>query len=160
MLEETIIASISTPIGMLRISAQAEVICSVLFDESSAETHLPEEFSSIVKQFEEYFSGKRQTFDFDLIPGGTPFQLAVWKIVMDIPYGKTRSYGEIAQQMGLKNGARAVGLAVGANPLLIVVPCHRVVGSNGQLTGYAGGIDRKKWLLRHEAANLPFQLKA
>jgi methylated-DNA-[protein]-cysteine S-methyltransferase len=145
---------------MLRISAQAEVICSVLFDESSAETHLPEEFSSIVKQFEEYFSGKRQTFDFDLIPGGTPFQLAVWEIVMDIPYGKTRSYGEIAQQMGLKNGARAVGLAVGANPLLIVVPCHRVVGSNGQLTGYAGGIDRKKWLLRHEAANLPFQLKA
>ena len=79
---------------------------------------------------------------------------------MNIPYGKTLTYKEIAQQMGVKNGARAVGLAVGANPLLVVVPCHRVIGSRGQLSGYAGGIDRKKWLLRHEAANMRFQLKA
>ena len=158
MQEETTTALISTPAGMLKVTACAGVLSSVLFDDNSTEANIPEKLSFIATQLEYYFSGKRQSFDFDLAPAGTPFQLAVWKIIQDIPYGKTRSYGDIAHQIGLKNGARAVGLATGANPLLVVVPCHRVVGKNGQLTGYAGGIDRKKWLLRHEAANLPFQL--
>lgn len=160
MLNEIITASIVTPAGTLRISARSGILDGVIFDDSSAERHIPDELSSIAVQLDDYFSGRRQTFDIDIEPDGTAFQLAVWKIVMNIPYGKTLTYKEIAQQMGVKNGARAVGLAVGANPLLVVVPCHRVIGSRGQLSGYAGGIDRKKWLLRHEAANMRFQLKA
>lgn len=104
------------------------------------------------RQLEEYFAGKRTTFDLPLAPTGTAFQQRVWKALREVPFGKTASYGDIARRIGNPKGVRAVGLANGRNPISIVVPCHRVIGSDGSLTGYGGGLDRKQWLLRHEGA--------
>jgi methylated-DNA-[protein]-cysteine S-methyltransferase len=101
-------------------------------------------------QLDDYFAGDRHSFDLPLAPVGTDFQHQVWHLLRHIPYGQTRSYGDLAQDLGLPGGARAVGAANGRNPLSIVVPCHRVIAASGALTGYAGGIDRKQWLLRHE----------
>ena len=101
-------------------------------------------------QLGEYFEGHRQDFDLPLDPTGTEFQLSAWTALRSIPFGTTVSYGEQAEQMGDKRKARAVGAANGRNPISIIVPCHRVVGSNGSLTGFAGGIDTKDWLLIHE----------
>lgn len=103
-----------------------------------------------ITQLEEYFRGERFAFTIPLNPQGTPFQHRVWDLLLQIPYGETVSYQEIAKKQGGANFTRAVGLANAANPIPIVIPCHRVVGSNGKLTGYGGGIDRKKWLLQHE----------
>lgn len=103
------------------------------------------------RQLGEYFSGKRSVFDLVLEPVGTAFQLATWAVLRTIPFGVTITYGEQARAMGKPSAVRAVGGANGRNPLAIVVPCHRVVGSGGRLTGYAGGVDRKAWLLAHEA---------
>lgn len=102
-----------------------------------------------------YFSGNPQQPDFPLNPHGTPFQKQVWDMLLTIPYGQVRTYGDIAREMAVRTGkqkmsAQAVGQAVGANPISILIPCHRVVGANGKLTGYAGGLDKKEWLLRHE----------
>ena len=102
-----------------------------------------------------YFSGTPSEVTFPLNPHGTPFQKQVWEILLTIPYGKTTTYGAIAREIALRTGkekmsAQAVGQAVGANPISILIPCHRVVGANGKLTGYAGGLDKKEWLLRHE----------
>ncbi len=105
------------------------------------------------KQLDEYFAGKRKTFDLRLNPKGTPFQKKVWAALCEIPYGKTASYKEIAQAVGNPDAARAVGMACNKNPIAIVIPCHRVVGSNGALTGYASGLDRKKQLLEFEQSN-------
>ena len=149
---------IKTPLGMLAISVQDGFVDKIYFDENLKEEQTPEDLSFIAGEFKDYFSGKIQTFHFDVFPKGTPFQLKVWEAIQEIPYGETRSYGEIATHLGLKNGARAVGLAVGANPLPLVIPCHRVIGTNGKLTGYSGGLERKKWLLRHEAKNSPFHI--
>jgi methylated-DNA-[protein]-cysteine S-methyltransferase len=107
------------------------------------------------RQLREYFAGDRTTFDLPLAPVGTPFQAQVWMALRDIPAGETRSYGQIAARLGKPSASRAVGAANGQNPLAVVVPCHRVVGANGTLTGYAGGLDRKAWLLKHEARALP-----
>lgn len=101
-------------------------------------------------QFDRYFSGTSNTFDLPLAPRGTPFQQEVWQALCDIGYGETISYAELARRIGRPNASRAVGLANGANPLAIIVPCHRVIGANGSLTGYGGGIDAKRWLLDHE----------
>ncbi|MFN3255693.1 MAG: methylated-DNA--[protein]-cysteine S-methyltransferase [Ilumatobacter sp.] len=101
-------------------------------------------------QIEEYFAGTRLVFDLPLDPVGTPFQCEVWNVLRSIPYGATMSYGEQARQLGDVNKARAVGAANGRNPISIIVPCHRVVGSNGSLTGFAGGVEAKRWLLDHE----------
>lgn len=158
-MDEETTAFISTPLGLLQISAQDGLITRVQFTEAKHEVSIPDELLPVVRQLEDYFSAKSQTIDFEISPAGTPFQKEVWKIVQKIPFGQTRSYGDIARQLGIENGARAVGLAVGANPLLIVIPCHRVLGKSGKLTGYAGGIERKQWLLRHEASNTAFQLK-
>ena len=98
----------------------------------------------------EYFCGARRSFHLPLAPEGTPFQLRVWQALSTIPYGETLSYGELARRLGVSGGARAVGLANGANPLPIVVPCHRVIGASGSLTGYGGGLERKTWLIDHE----------
>ncbi|MBT5275761.1 methylated-DNA--[protein]-cysteine S-methyltransferase, partial [Ilumatobacter sp.] len=106
--------------------------------------------SSAVAQLGEYFDGHRQDFDLPLDPTGTEFQQSAWTALRTIPFGTTVSYGEQAEQMGDKRKARAVGAANGRNPISIIVPCHRVVGSNGSLTGFAGGIDTKDWLLTHE----------
>jgi methylated-DNA-[protein]-cysteine S-methyltransferase len=106
--------------------------------------------SIAVEQLGEYFDGRRQNFDLPLDPTGTEFQQSAWTVLRTIPFGTTVSYGEQAEQMGDKRKARAVGAANGRNPISIIVPCHRVVGSNGSLTGFAGGIDTKDWLLTHE----------
>ena len=102
------------------------------------------------RQLAEYFAGERKVFDLVLEPVGTAFQLAVWQVLRTIDYGATISYGEQARALGKPTAVRAVGAANGRNPLAIVVPCHRVVGADGRLTGYAGGVDRKAWLLNHE----------
>lgn len=102
------------------------------------------------RQLTEYFAGERQVFDLVLKPMGTPFQLAAWQVLRTIRYGTTISYAEQARALGKPSAVRAVGGANGRNPLAIVVPCHRVVGADGRLTGYAGGVDRKAWLLDHE----------
>ncbi|HSG40106.1 MAG TPA: methylated-DNA--[protein]-cysteine S-methyltransferase [Thermoanaerobaculia bacterium] len=108
------------------------------------------------RQLEEYFAGERQEFDLQLAPQGTPFELSVWEELKRIPFGETRSYGEIAQAIGRPGSARAVGRANGANPLPIVVPCHRVIGADGSLTGFGGGLDAKERLLEIEGRALPF----
>jgi methylated-DNA-[protein]-cysteine S-methyltransferase len=105
-----------------------------------------------IRQLDEYFAGTRREFELDLAPQGTPFQLAVWNALLSIPYGSTASYGDIARSVGRPNAVRAVGQANGRNPLAIVVPCHRVIGSDHSLTGYGGGIDRKRFLLALEGA--------
>ena len=102
------------------------------------------------RQLEEYFKGERRDFDLPLHLDGTEFQKRAWRNLMEIGYGETRSYGEQARRIGNANASRAVGLANGKNPIPIVVPCHRVIGANGSLTGFGGGIDRKRWLLAHE----------
>ncbi|HEY4946215.1 MAG TPA: methylated-DNA--[protein]-cysteine S-methyltransferase [Candidatus Limnocylindrales bacterium] len=109
-------------------------------------------FGEVKRQLDEYFAGTRTTFDLPLAPSGTPFQLRVWAALTRIPWGTTVTYGELAARAGHPGAAKAVGAAVGHNPLSIVVPCHRVVGADGTLTGYAGGIDRKATLLALEAA--------
>lgn len=119
------------------------------------------------QQLGEYFDGQRADFEVPLAPRGTAFQLAVWQALRDIPYASTISYGELARRIGNPNASRAVGMANGANPLSIIVPCHRVIGSNGDMTGYGGGVETKRFLLdlerrhadRHSPKN-PFQLGA
>ena len=111
----------------------------------------PGPFRTAAEQLEAYFAGDRHEFDLVLAPTGTPFQLSVWRGLLEIPYGETRSYGQLAARLGNPGGSRAVGLANGRNPVAIVVPCHRVIGADGTLTGYAGGMDRKRLLLDLEA---------
>lgn len=101
-------------------------------------------------QLREYFAGQRQTFDIPLGSNGTDFQKTVWQTLLKIPFGETWNYGELATAIGNKNASRAVGAANGKNPISIIVPCHRVIGANGTLTGYAGGLKAKEWLLKHE----------
>ena len=106
--------------------------------------------SSAKRQLDEYFQGNRKSFDLPLAPSGTQFQQKVWNALCTIPYGETRSYKEIAAQIQNPKGCRAVGMANNRNPIMIIIPCHRVIGSNGSLVGYAGGLDIKQWLLAHE----------
>ncbi|MEV4312636.1 methylated-DNA--[protein]-cysteine S-methyltransferase [Actinocrispum sp. NPDC049592] len=112
----------------------------------------PEALPEVKSQLSEYFAGERTEFDLTMTMLGTPFQLRVWAALKDIPFGETMSYGELAEQLGNPKASRAVGLANGKNPISIIVPCHRVVGSNGSLTGYGGGIERKRYLLDFERA--------
>lgn len=108
-------------------------------------------FGDVRTQLDEYFAGNRRVFDLELHPTGTAFQLRAWQALCDIPYGETVSYGRQATRLGMPTAFRAVGAANGRNPISIVVPCHRVVGANGSLVGYGGGLDVKRWLLQHEA---------
>ncbi len=116
------------------------------------ETFLDEPVAEAARQLTEYFAGTRQTFDFLINPAGTAFQQAVWKVLRDVPFGTTQSYMELTRHLGDEKAIRAVAAANGRNPLWIVVPCHRIIGSDGSLTGYAGGLWRKEWLLKHEGA--------
>jgi methylated-DNA-[protein]-cysteine S-methyltransferase len=109
-------------------------------------------FAAVREQLEGYFAGERTTFDVALAPRGTQFELRVWDALREIPYGTTTTYGELARELGIPRGARAVGLANGRNPIAIVVPCHRVIGADGRLAGYAGGLERKRALLALEGA--------
>lgn len=106
-----------------------------------------------------YFSGELHTFDLELMPVGTPFQLSVWQELTAIPFGVTISYGELASRLGRPSASRAVGAANGANPIPIIVPCHRVIGASGALTGFGGGIDTKRWLLAHETGRDPGEVQ-
>lgn len=107
-------------------------------------------FVETKRQLDEYFAGSRRVFDVPLAPVGTEFQQAVWRLLLAIPFGETRSYGDLAKQLGRPGASRAVGHSNARNPISIIVPCHRVIGSSGTLTGYAGGLSRKETLLRHE----------
>lgn len=114
----------------------------------------PGPFAEVIDQLETYFTGERTTFDLELAAVGTPFQRSVWAALGRIAYGETASYGQVAQSIGRPGASRAVGLANGSNPICIIVPCHRVVGSNGSLTGYGGGLERKQFLLDLEKRRL------
>lgn len=118
------------------------------------ETPQTPEARSLLTQLAEYFSGRRRTFAIELNPRGTEFQLAVWHALLEVPYGATITYAELARRIGKPGAVRAVGAANGANPIPVIVPCHRVIGSNGTLTGYGGGIERKQWLLALEGRRL------
>lgn len=115
----------------------------------------PSKLHAAARQFDEYFAGKRLHFDLPLRPSGTPFQLEVWGALLAIPYGETTSYADIARRIRRPRAVRAVGAANGANPLAIIVPCHRVIGSHGDLVGYGGGLPTKRWLLAHERRHAP-----
>ena len=151
-MENTYNTTIQTPIGFLEIRTNQNYLLSVSFtdkhiQQSNIQPHI---LNESVRQIEEYFKGLRKEFNLSLQPEGTEFQLSVWEKVMKVEYGKTVTYLEIALQTGSKNNTRAVGLANGKNPIPIIIPCHRIIGVNGKLTGYAGGLERKKWLLQHE----------
>jgi methylated-DNA-[protein]-cysteine S-methyltransferase len=148
---------IETPIGPLFAVVDDEGrLCELSFHERlDAQPQPPTPGSRRVeKELAEYFSGKRTKFELELNMRGTPFQLDVWNALCDIAYGDTISYAELARRIGKPNAVRAVGAANGANPIPVIVPCHRVIGSNGTLTGYGGGIERKQWLLAHEGRRL------
>ena len=116
----------------------------------------PGAFADVTRQLEAYFAGELTTFDVDLAPHGTPFQQRIWQALDSVPYGTTITYGELAAQLGVpRDRVVALGAAIGANPLLIIRPCHRVVGADGTMRGYAGGVERKQWLLVHEGVLLP-----
>jgi methylated-DNA-[protein]-cysteine S-methyltransferase len=121
-------------------------------DEPTGKTPLLER---VAGQLREYFAGERREFDVSLAARGTPFQTLVWDALVEIPYGVVKSYGDIARAIGRPAASRAVGAANGRNPIAIIVPCHRVIGSTGQLTGYGGGLPTKKWLLEHEQKFAP-----
>lgn len=112
----------------------------------------PAKFDQVREQLADYFAGRLQAFGLPLEPQGTPFQRRVWSELRRIPFGETISYGELARRIGQPSASRAVGRANGQNPIAVIVPCHRVIGANGSLTGFGGGMDRKRWLLEHETA--------
>ncbi|MFD1315987.1 methylated-DNA--[protein]-cysteine S-methyltransferase [Namhaeicola litoreus] len=145
-------AYFQTPIGTARITGDGTSVVSLeVLDEKFIERDvIPDYIIIAINQLNEYFEGERKVFDFPIAPQGTEFQRKVWSELSKIPYGKTISYAEQSKRMGDLKAIRAIATANGKNPLWIVVPCHRVVGSNGSLTGYAGGLWRKKWLLEHE----------
>ncbi len=144
---------INSPLGYTKIIGDEDGISSVsvLNSDEKITPIIPEILEDCTIQLQEYFKGERQQFDLKLNPEGTDFQKQVWKRLEQIPYGKTMSYLELSRILGNEKAIRAVANANGKNPLWIVVPCHRVIGSDGSLTGYAGGLYRKQWLLEHES---------
>jgi len=143
---------INTPLGFTEIQGSENGISKihVLNEDIEISTKIPKELKGAVLQLKDYFEGKRTEFSFKINPAGTDFQQKVWQELLNIPFGKTCSYLELSKKLGDVKAIRAVASANGKNPLWIVVPCHRVIGSDGSLTGYAGGLWRKKWLLEHE----------
>lgn len=147
-------AHIKTPLGITRlISDEIGITEITVLNDASDDiltTNIPESLQKCAQQLHEYFEGIRTDFELQLAPKGTEFQQKVWKALHEIPYGKTCSYLDLSKKLGDIKAIRAVAAANGKNPLWIVTPCHRVIGSDGSLTGYAGGLWRKKWLLDHE----------
>ena len=148
-----------SPVGRLELTADEKGLCSLAFGETEQYAEVQEEetpfLKSVCGQLQEYFAGKREKFGVQLSLDGTDFQLRDWQALLRIPYGETRSYGEIARQIGCPRGSRAVGMANRNNPVAIIVPCHRVIGSDGSLTGYMGknkSLDIKEYLLKLEGA--------
>lgn len=149
----------ASPLGPLRLFAAADELVGIYLPDQLAPAGEPPRDASTARlleraaaQLAEYFAGERRVFELALAPRGTGFQQLVWRALLAIPYGETRSYGELARALGRPAASRAVGTANAKNPLSIVVPCHRVVGASGELTGYAGGLPAKRWLLDHERA--------
>lgn len=143
----------NSPIGILKIETDEKGICSVHFCTDICETEKANKIpllNNAISQLEEYFKGKRKNFELPLSLKGTEFQMRVWNELIKIPYGQTCSYGEIAEKIGNPKASRAVGMANNRNPIMIIVPCHRVIGKNGGLTGYACGLDIKRKLLELE----------
>jgi methylated-DNA-[protein]-cysteine S-methyltransferase len=147
----TLTRILPTPLGDLLITGDGESVSGLYYPE-----HPPVEsdgtgaFEEAVIQLNEWFDGERTEFDLKLEPRGTLFQLRVWEALSEIPFGETASYLDVAIRAGNHRAARPAGQAIGHNPIAIIVPCHRVIGSTGRLTGYGGGMDRKRWLLEHE----------
>ncbi len=145
------ITYIKTPLGITKIMGDENGISVIsVSDEGDISEQIPAVLQEAVSQLMAYFEGKRTTFDFKLNPKGTEFQQKIWNGLLEIPFGKTISYLELSKKLGDVKAIRAVASANGKNPLWIVIPCHRVIGTDGSLTGYAGGLWRKKWLLQHE----------
>jgi methylated-DNA-[protein]-cysteine S-methyltransferase len=148
---------LESPLGRLRLVTDGEALVAVDLPgyPSDAETgpHEPDHpvLREASRQLEEYFAGRRRRFELPLRPHGTTFQRKVWRALEAIPFGATRSYADLARAIGRPTATRAVGAANGRNPLAIIVPCHRVIGADGSLTGYGGGLPAKRWLLAHEA---------
>lgn len=145
-------AYLESPVGMLEITGSHGVIFSVTFMEEQHHiaSKTPPSLKAGIDQLKEYFSGKRKIFDLQLQPNGTSFQRHVWDELLKITFGKTVSYLQLAHQLGDEKKIRAAASANGKNPIAIIIPCHRVIGSNGELVGYSGGLWRKQWLLDHE----------
>lgn len=148
---------IDSPIGELTLTGDGHALTGLYMDNQrhgvtpDADWQRDDAlFTDAREQLAAYFAGERQTFDLALAPTGTDFQRRVWQALRDIGFGQTESYGALARRIGAPKASRAVGLANGRNPISIIVPCHRVIGANGRLTGYGGGIERKRWLLAHE----------
>lgn len=152
--------TVSTPLGALTVVATDAGLRAILWPDDrrmavpddAIEDPTHPQVAAAVHQLEEYFAGERTEFDLALDLEGTDFQMANWRALADIPFGSTATYAEQARRLGRPSAARAVGAATGRNPVSIVLPCHRVVGADGSLTGFAGGLDAKRWLLRHEGA--------
>jgi methylated-DNA-[protein]-cysteine S-methyltransferase len=148
-----------SPLGQLLLAGDEHALWALHLPNRHARGHgwmsAEEPFARAVEQLEEYFAGQRTAFDLPLAASGSPFEEAVWGAVAAIPYGETRSYGEVARAVGRPDRARAVGSANARNPVAIIVPCHRVIGSDGSLTGYGGGLERKRALLELEGALQP-----
>ena len=145
--------TIDSPVGRLALTSDDTHLKSVAFGDEEVEESdtLPEILLRTAVQLKEYFAGTRRAFDLDLDPDGSAFQKKVWKRLLQVPYGTTKSYHDVAIELGSALNTRAVGTANGKNPIPIIVPCHRIIGHDGKLVGYAGGIERKRWLLLHEA---------
>ena len=146
----------ASPVGTLKLMGTSVGVEGVYFlrngeDTAQNSSAVPSSLQACVIQLDEYFAGQRQNFDLPLSLHGTDFQKRVWETLAAIPFGQTTAYGTIAQQLGNPKAMRAVGAANGKNPISIILPCHRVIGSNGKLTGYGGGLWRKEWLLAHES---------
>lgn len=142
-------------IGQLEITATEKGITSIYFVDSVRTNSTSNQHTDrCKKQLIEYFENDRKTFDLKCDPHGTPFQQQVWQALLTIPFGQVASYADIAHKINNPKAVRAVGAANGKNPLTIIVPCHRIIGANGSLTGYAGGLERKQWLLQHESSGM------
>ncbi|HEU0196817.1 MAG TPA: methylated-DNA--[protein]-cysteine S-methyltransferase [Nevskiaceae bacterium] len=147
--------SLDSPIGQLRLVSDGEALCGLYMGDEVEDQRAPLKrdpgpLREVVRQLRAYFAGELRKFDVPLAAAGTAFQKRVWQALCNIPYGQAISYGELARRVGNPKASRAVGLANGRNPISIIVPCHRVIGANGSLTGYGGGLPRKRWLLEHE----------
>ena len=155
---QTYFSKMNSPIGELLLVGNGAALTQLLMlnqkyygSETQQEWRRDDAlFRAAREQLEAYFAGELRIFDLPLAPAGTAFQQKVWRALRDIPFGQTESYGALAKRIDAPKASRAVGMANGHNPISIIVPCHRVIGANGSLTGYGGGIERKRWLLEHE----------
>ena len=144
-----------SPIGLIEVVGTDSTLTSLIFVEQPLDLPAPHPYlDQVIGQLDQYFKGERHTFDLNLGFEGTPFQKHVWNQLLTIPYGQTASYLDIAKALGDPKATRAVGAANGSNPIPIIVPCHRVIGRDGSLIGFGGGLDKKEWLLKHEGALL------